>query len=271
MKLKEYFYMLGFKPKTKEYGFKIKHFNLPEFGDVKYAQWLHPSETQKEIKYEVIEELRSYLNKGDFCIDIGAHTGDTTLPFSLAVGKEGAVLALEPNKYVFKILEENVRLNADKNSIIPLMAAATDHDGEFEFEYSDAGFCNGGHHEGISKWKHGHAFKLKIKGINLAQLLNNQYQDMLPKLKFIKTDTEGYDLSVIKSLLEIIKKYRPYLEIEIFKDTSSSYREEMYQLISSLNYQIYKVNSDIDLRGDKVESDDLIKWKHYDIFCIPTC
>lgn len=270
MKLKEYFYMLGFKPKTKEYGFKLKHFNLPEFGDVKYAQWLHPSETQKEIKYDVIEELRSYLNEGDFCIDIGAHTGDTALPFALAVGKNGAVLALEPNKYVFKILEENVRLNTDKSTIIPLMAAATDHDGEFEFEYSDAGFCNGGLHEGISKWKHGHAFKMKIQGINLAQLLRDKYSDKLPKLNFIKIDTEGYDLSVLKSIIELVKKYRPHLHIEIFKNTSLAYREEMHNLLSSLNYSIYRVNSDIDLQGDELSKADLMTWVGYDIFCIPT-
>ena len=213
--------------------------------------------------------MRSFLNKGAFCIDIGAHTGDTALPFALAVGKEGAVLALEPNKYVFKVLEETARLNADKTSIIPLMAAATDQDGEFEFEYSDSGFCNGGLHEGISKWKHGHAFKLKIQGVNLTQILKNQYQEKLPKLKFIKTDTEGYDLSVIKSLLEIIKEYRPYLQIELFKDTTSSYRKEMYNLISSLNYSIYKVNSDIELQGDELKPGDLMTWSGYDIFCVP--
>lgn len=87
MKLKEFLYMMGIKPKTKEYGFKIKHFNLPELGDIKYAQWLHPAESEKQINYEVIEELRSFLNKGDFCIDIGAHTGDTSLPFALTVWK----------------------------------------------------------------------------------------------------------------------------------------------------------------------------------------
>lgn len=35
-------------------------------------------------------------------IDIGAHTGDTTLPMGLATGSEGLVLAIEPklNKLV---------------------------------------------------------------------------------------------------------------------------------------------------------------------------
>lgn len=194
-----------------------------------------------------------------------------TLPYHLLslFGKHGNVLALEPNKYVFRILEKNASLNTGKTSIIPLMAAATDHDGEFEFEYSDAGFCNGGRHEGISKWKHGHAFKLKVKGINLERFLRKQHRDKLQKLKFIKIDAEGYDLSVLKSLQEIITEFKPYLQVEIFKDTSVKYRNDMYSLLSDLNYSVYKVNSDQDLQGPPVNPDDLMTWKHYDIFCIP--
>lgn len=51
------------------------------------------------------------------------------------------------------------------------MFAATPESGEYEFEYSDAGFCNGRLHEGISKWRHGHAFNLKVRGENLQSYI----------------------------------------------------------------------------------------------------
>ena len=70
-----------------------------------YAQWLHPRETGKRISQESVDELRRFLSPGDVAIDIGAHTGDSTIPIALAVGKTGCVLALEPNKYVFPVLE----------------------------------------------------------------------------------------------------------------------------------------------------------------------
>jgi FkbM family methyltransferase len=41
-------------------------------------------------------------------IDIGTYTGDTTVPMALAVGKGGIVLGLEPNQYVYKILEKKM-------------------------------------------------------------------------------------------------------------------------------------------------------------------
>jgi FkbM family methyltransferase len=268
MKPKEVLYMLGFKPKVKLYGYKINQFELDEYGLVEYAQWLHPGESEKVITSASIVELKTFLSEGDFCIDIGAHTGDTTIPMALAVGKTGAVLALEPNQYVFKILEKNTTLNRRKTNIIPLMAAATLKDGTYEFEYSDSGFCNGGFHEGISKWRHGHAFKLKVRGINLSAELRKNYFDLLRRLKYIKIDTEGYDLSVIKSILDLIAEFHPYLKAEVFKHTALAYRKQMYKLLSDRKYSLYKVN-DNDLRGAEIADKDLMNWKHYDIFCEP--
>lgn len=269
MKLKEVFYMIGLKPKPRRYGYEIRQFELEEYGLVKYAQWLHPSESEKVIKVDVIRELRSFLNRGDFCIDIGAHTGDTTIPISLAVGKKGCVLALEPNEYVYPLLEKNSKLNVEKTNIIPLMVAAASQDGDLEFGYSDCGFCNGGLFEGISKWKHGHVFKLKVRGINLSYKLRQDYSKWLEKLKFVKIDVEGYDLSVIKSISDIIEEFSPFVETEVYKNTTLEYRKEMYEFFNSKGYSIYKVNADNHLKGFKIVEKDLMKWKHYDIFCIP--
>jgi FkbM family methyltransferase len=119
---------------------------------------------------------------------------------ALAVGPSGAVLALEPNPYVFPVLEENSRLNSSKTHIVPLMFAATPEDAELDFEYSDSGFCNGGLHEGISRWKHGHAFTLRVRGRNLAAVLAREYADLLPRIRYIKVDAEGYDATVLSTL-----------------------------------------------------------------------
>ena len=128
MKLKELFYILGVKPKPQKYGYKVRHFNLPKDGNVEYAEWLHPSEKQKSLNQKQIDALREFLKPNDIAIDIGAHTGDTTLPMALAVGKGGCVFALEPNPYVFPVLEKNSKLNMEKTNIIPLMFAAVAED-----------------------------------------------------------------------------------------------------------------------------------------------
>ena len=63
------------------------------------------------------------------------------------------MLALEPKPYVFLILKKNSELNREKTNIVPLMFAATSEPGSFVFHYSDDGFCNGGLHKGVRRWR----------------------------------------------------------------------------------------------------------------------
>src|SRR5438270_7754267 len=204
MKLKEIFYGLGLKPRVREYPFEIDSVKLPREGELKFARWQHPNERRKDFSQASIDALRAWLKPGDVAIDIGAHTGDTALPMALAAGPTGAVFALEPNPYVFKVLVANAGLNKDKTRIIPLNFAATPEDGSFEFEYSDPGFCNGGRHEGISAWQHTHFFKLPVTGKNLLNYLKREHPAELSRVRFIKIDTEGFDRQVAASIRELL-------------------------------------------------------------------
>ena len=242
---------------------------MPDDGKVEYATWLHPRVKPRAIDPDAVAELRKFLKPGDVAIDVGSHTGDTTVPIALAVGKAGCVLALEPNPYVYPVLEKNSQLNTDKTNIVPLMFAATPLDGEVEFEYSDCGFCNGGRHEGISKWRHAHAFKLKVDGKNLENYIRAQHGELVPKIKYIKTDAEGYDLEVLKSIASLIAEVKPYIKSEVYPKTSKSKREELIQFLEALGYSVHIVASESDYLGEKITTDDVMRWKSYDIFCVP--
>lgn len=269
MKLKEVFYLLGFRPKPRVYGHKIVAFDLPEDGRVEYAAWLHPSNEERTVDPGIVAELRRFLKPGDVAIDVGAYTGDTTIPMALAVGKSGAVVALEPNRYVFPVLETNARLNPDKTHIIPLEFAATEKDGEYEFEYSDSGFCNGGNHEGIGKWRHAHAFKLAVRGKNLDAYLRERHSDLIPRIRYIKVDAEGYDDGVLRSLSRIIEEVRPFVRAEIFKHLTPERREGLFSFLLSFGYELHRVESHARLTAERIELGDVMKWRHFDVFAIP--
>lgn len=269
MKLKEYLYMLGLQPKQKKYGYHVKSFDLPSIGIVEYAQWEHPYEKEKEITEENVSYLKTIIQSGDFCIDIGSHSGDTTVPMALAAGSEGLVLALEPNPYVFHVLNKNSFLNIEKTNIMPLMVAATTQFEDLHFEYSDSGFCNGGLHKNISKWRHGHAFKLKVSGINLTNVLKNKFQDRLEQLKYIKTDAEGFDLYILESIEDIVKEFRPIIKSEIFRHVDQGYRDKMHDYFTSKGYTVYKVEHEENYKGQILKKSDMSNWSHYDIFCLP--
>ena len=269
MRLKDIPFFLGIKPKTREYGFEVVKIQLPVDGELSLAQWLHPKAGNIGIDQEEINELRTFLKPGDVTIDIGAYTGDTAVPMALAVGTTGKVLALEPNQYVFKVLEKNAGLIRSKGNIILLPFAATPADSEMEFEYSDPGFCNGGFHEGISQWKHGHLYKLKVQGKNLANYLKQHFSELIPSIRYIKVDAEGFDLAVLESITEIVGKQKPYIRVEVFKHTDIAYRKKLYGLLNRFDYDIHLFGGSKKYIGQPVAENDLMNWKHYDLFAIP--
>ena len=269
MKLKELFYLMEMKPRPKTFGYEVGTFELPKDGDVQYAQWLHPRETRKRISQESVDELRRFLSPGDVAIDIGAHTGDSTIPIALAVGKTGCVLALEPNKYVFPVLDKNSQLNLDKTNIIPLMFAATPEDAELKFQYSDSGFCNGGRFEGISSWRHAHSFELAVQGRNLQSFLREKYPQLIPRIRYIKIDAEGYDLVILQSLDDLISRQKPLLTVEIYKRLSHAQRRDLYQSVARHGYEVHRVVDETNCLGEIVQESDLSRWRHFDVFCLP--
>ena len=257
------------KPQPKTFGYEVSTFELSKDGDVRYAQWLHPRETGKRITQESVDELRRFLAPGDVAIDIGAHTGDSTIPIALAVGKTGCVLALEPNKYVFPVLEKNSRLNPEKTNIIPLMFAATPEDAELKFQYSDAGFCNGGRFEGISRWRHAHSFELAVQGRNLQSFLRESYPQLIPRIRYIKIDAEGYDFVILQSLDDLIFRQKPFLKVEIYKRLSHAQRQDLYEWVARRGYEVHRVVDETNYRGEILHESDLSKWRHCDVFCLP--
>jgi FkbM family methyltransferase len=269
MKIKNLIQLIGIREKPRHYAYKMHDYDLGNDTIVHYAQWLHPKETKKIITNEMVDAYREILNEGDFCIDIGAHTGDSTIPIALAVKNQGCVLAMEPNPYVYYVLEKNARANRCITNIKPMMAAAGSTEDFLEFEYSDSGFCNGGRHEGISVLSHGHAFKQEVFCVDIEKELQEDFADVLPKLKFIKVDAEGFDLYVLQSMLDVITTYRPIVKAEVYKKTDLNYRRRLLSLFENLNYSVYKLDEEPVKKGPRLSEDNLEEWKHYDILCFP--
>jgi FkbM family methyltransferase len=269
MKIKEFFYGLGIRPPTREFTFDIQRFRLAREGEVEFAVWRHPAEKPKDFTQASVDAIRGFLSAGDYAIDIGAHTGDSVLPIALAVGPTGGVIALEPNPYVYKVLLANAGLNRRKANIYPLMFAATSEDGDMEFEYSDAGFCNGGLHKDISPWRHAHFFKLNVQGRNLQAFLEREYPEVMSRVRYIKIDAEGYDPDVVRSIRGLLEKNHPFIKTEIYKHLPSDRRIAYFRDLHQLGYRLHKWESDQDYHGQLLSEKDVDNWRHYDIFAVP--
>ena len=252
-----------------EYGYEIKKFNIPGMGTVEYAQWLHPFEQPKTITEGNVSFYRELARPGAMIVDIGAHTGDTTVPMALAVGKEGTVLALEPNKYVYKILDKNASLNRSHTNIIPVCFAATKDEGEFVFNYSDASFNNGGFLSEIHKKNHHHDYTLKVMGKNLEKYLLKNYAEQLKKLDLIKVDAEGYDKEILKTISGILSTYKPTLMVECYKQLDEKERHELFDVIASQGYNLYYIEKfDAGASKELLEKKNMTDRRHFEMLAI---
>jgi FkbM family methyltransferase len=252
-----------------DYGHEVRQFQLPRDGQIEYAQWLHPNDTPKLMTQQAVDAVRKFVSPGDFVIDVGAHSGDTTVPMALAVGQGGCTLALEPNPYVFKVLAVNAALNCETTNIVPRCIAATQHDGDFVFHYSDASFCNGGFRS-QQKWqffRRKHA--LTIQGRNLLNMLQTEFAEWLPKLSYIKVDAEGYDRAILESILPILRQRQPVIRTEVYRKLLPSERFALFDLLAGAGYRIYQHCDNASATGDQLQRRDMTSKKHFDVLAIP--
>ncbi|WP_031529783.1 FkbM family methyltransferase [Dyadobacter crusticola] len=254
-----------------EYSHTIDTFTLEDEGSISFANWKNPLIKPKVITQGEVNFFKKFIRKGSLCIDIGTNIGDTTVPMSLAAGKEGVTLGFDPNPHVFKIMEVNAALNKDKTNIIALPFAVTKEDGEFGYASSEASFGNGGLANEMVE-DHG-AFQLstKIKGIALEKYLIANYADILPKLSFIKIDVEGADKEVIESISGLIRQLRPVIIAECFPKATQQERAELFKLVSDFNYSLYYfADFHENAQVIKIETaKDMNKWRTFNFYAIP--
>lgn len=90
---------------------------------------LHPRDfVQREIlrhgAYEplTLALMAELLAPGDTMVDVGGHVGQYALHAARCVGREGRVVAFEPNPRTYQILQDNIALNGATNVIAVLCA-----------------------------------------------------------------------------------------------------------------------------------------------------
>lgn len=251
------------------WGTEVRRYELPADGVVEFAQWLHPCVSEQPIEQAEIDGLRQFIRPGDFVIDVGAHTGDSTIPLALACGSTGRVLALEPNPHVYAILEQNAGLNFGRTRIDCRCCAATPEDGTFTFHYGDASFCNGGA-DGSRNWNPWRKkFPLQIEGRNLLNILRTEYAECLPWLSYVKVDAEGFDRHILESILPVLRERRPVVRTEVFKRLSNGERQALFDLLSSAGYDLHRYAAGADPVGPALARSKMSVERHFDVIALP--
>ena len=231
-----------------------------EIGDKKinYYRWLHPLqgswETTELFNPLKLKYIKKLIKPGSVVLDIGAHTGNMSVAYSLYAKK---VISFEPNPATYDVLEQNSHLN---KNIIPYNFGCSKEDGELEFHYSDIGFNNGGLAStlDVGIGVTGHKIPIDVYCVNVDNLINELHSEDYDNISFIKIDCEGHDKEILPTLKNIIEKNNPIIQTEIYDGLTEREKIELIEVIDSLNYDCYNftiANDNIDDLGSKITKD----------------
>jgi FkbM family methyltransferase len=177
--------------------------------------------------------------KDDFCaIDIGANIGAICLP--LAARYPGArIIAVEPTDHAFKRLRRNLELNPELQPRIHTVQA-----------FVGDGSQNSASMVAYPSWrldntagtKHevhlGEAHQVTCPTISIDALAQQQGLD---HLEFIKIDTDGHELDILKGAKQTLQRWRPPVVFEFcfYENEKRGYTfDDFTAYFRELNYEI---------------------------------
>lgn len=180
---------------------------------------------------------------GTDVIEIGSNNGHFTIEFAELVGNKGRVFAFEPQRIIYQQLCCNVFLNGLDN-VFAYQVAIGNEIGKVKFEYLDyfsSGEVNFGDVSVYNEKKSNNKLHEEV----IAQTLDSyEFQEV----KIIKIDVQGYESNVIEGALKTIKKFKPYIFIEIEEKCLiefGSSEKELIQKIESLGYVVKRFQEGI--------------------------
>ena len=165
---------------------------------------------------------------GSSFIDVGSNIGNHSL-YLFNECHASSSYNFEPIKDTFEILIKNISLNKLSNKAHLYNVALGSQNGKASLSYYDP------------------------RNIGMAQIINDNngnFQvialdnlDIQDNIKFVKIDVEGFELNVIQGMKETIKKYRPYIMIEI----RHTLFDEINSILKKIGYDKIEINRNSEL------------------------
>jgi FkbM family methyltransferase len=176
---------------------------------VKIVLYFFDKISQKKILLILKKKFKKNIG---LVVDVGAHHGET-IAFLIKNFKFKNIFAFEPNQESYQVLKKNINILKKENILLINKGVGIKNEKKFLLESTDsasATFCNFKNNSSYLKKKR---FFFKYKKIKKqeTQILNLQtflQQNKIKKVDYLKIDTEGYELNVIKGLKKYIKKVR---------------------------------------------------------------
>lgn len=152
--------------------------------------------------------LRHFMRPSDTFIDVGANHGTFSIVASSLVGKEGLVIAIEPQPRLANLLTQSLACSPAPFEVHQI--ACGDRAEEIEFYIPRATSGAAGRFAGYSAISDHRAIKVEMRPLD-------DFIDAhrLPRRTFIKLDVEGSELAFLRGARQLLASIAPAILIEI--------------------------------------------------------
>jgi FkbM family methyltransferase len=188
-----------------------------------------------ELRNEMPEAsaVRSLLSEGDTFLDVGANHGSYSIIASKRVGKNGLVVAIEPQPQMAALVEQSLAANAE----CPFQVhnfACSDREGQADFYVPRSTSGSAGLFPKFSAVTPHSKITARLKRFDEAVDWKK-----FPGNILLKLDVEGAELSVLRGACDLIRARQPRLMIEINPQSSQAAGtsvEETIRFLEALGY-----------------------------------
>lgn len=199
--IRDWLFRTGGRPRLFEG--KIRFENL-SFRFAAPLRTLHVAET-KGIESRISRLAMSQCFPGAVCLDVGANYGFISLVMALSAAPHGRVFSFEPARFIFDALLSNGRTNGLEGVCRPVNAFVTDRP---------------------------HPPTENAPSVSVDEFVESE---KLPRVDFIKIDTDGGDAAVLRGAARTLARFHPIVVVEL---TSRQTREHpwIYERLRSEGY-----------------------------------
>jgi hypothetical protein len=94
--------------------------------------------------------------------------------------------------------------------------------------------------------------------------------ERISRITFVKVDTEGFDLEVLKSIESIITAQNPIVHVEFYRHLNAEKRRALWSFLHDREYELFTTDSAYGVEPvDQVDLTDVMKWRHFDTIAFP--
>jgi FkbM family methyltransferase len=197
---------------------------------------------KKAYEPELVNLVAQYLDPERDILDIGANVGLLTVFFAHTLQSPYRVLAVEPTPVAQYYLKRNIERNGVNATVVVFDGLVTDKPGSYKLnvifgkeEYSSLGNIV---HESVSSEQ---SLTINVRGETVDNLVSRF--DFHPG--FVKIDTEGAELLVLRGAVQTLKQEHPVLLMELSDRLLASLgcsSQQVFDLLRKNSYRL--VNAD---------------------------